>query len=125
MFCEKCGKEVVLGDAFCWSCGAPIEGVTVEEEEIIESPVTEASATESPVNEVSKPEAPVTETQNMEEPKKETTQNVAPIRISPIYYKSNGVANAFRIIGWFDVILGVVGGILIIISAGSLTKSLV
>lgn len=25
MFCEKCGKEIALNDAFCAECGAPIK----------------------------------------------------------------------------------------------------
>ncbi len=24
MFCEKCGKELKAGDAFCWFCGTPV-----------------------------------------------------------------------------------------------------
>ena len=33
MFCEKCGKELKIGDAFCWSCGTPVPDATDMEEE--------------------------------------------------------------------------------------------
>lgn len=34
MFCEKCGKELKAGDAFCWACGAPIPDTGDIEEEV-------------------------------------------------------------------------------------------
>ena len=34
MFCEKCGKELKAGDAFCWACGAPIPDAGDIEEEV-------------------------------------------------------------------------------------------
>ena len=44
MFCEKCGKEIKEGSAFCTSCGAPVQGKPAAAESQPSAPVPVAAS---------------------------------------------------------------------------------
>ncbi|MBE5900092.1 MAG: zinc ribbon domain-containing protein [Lachnospiraceae bacterium] len=137
MFCEKCGNKIEVGDMFCSVCGTSVEGASVTEEsgaeaatnsdngigndnaqfsDISEKIITETNAGEEILDRpnVNEPIVSNVTARQFENNLKNTQNNVPPVRL-----KSNGVATAFRIIGWFIVIVGVVAGIYMLASSSS------
>lgn len=142
MFCEKCGNKIEVGDMFCSVCGTSVEGASVTEEsgaeaatnsdngigndnaqfsDISEKIITETNEVEEMLDKPNMNEAvvPNVTARQFENSLQKSQSNTPPVRLM-----SNGIATAFRLIGWFIVVIGVVVGIIIIaVSAGKGSSS--
>ena len=133
MFCEKCGKELKAGDAFCWACGTPIPDADDIEEEVeknIAETVTEIEPDEP------KSVIEQTDSNNTSTVDKQTSGAMYNnsnyvidnrIRIGKVssefnqHRENNRIANGFKLVGWLVITIGVLIGFVLLIMA--LTKS--
>ena len=87
MFCNKCGKELVEGAAFCSFCGAQVAAPVQPEVPAYEAPVAEAPAAETPAYETPAYAAPAQQyaaPQQYTSPQQfETPQYTAPVEGNP------------------------------------------
>lgn len=142
MFCEKCGKELLEGDVFCTGCGTPVKGVTTDNEvdskaveEVLKQDVKEEytqvegdkkTVSSESVNHVNPSTLNGAWAPERNPSSTDKGSNVLRGDASSKFNynrESNGVASAFRIIGWLVIAIGGCIGLVIIYYAISKSGS--